>query len=364
MSHWPYHAYDEIEAVRRVLMSGKTNYWNGEHGKKFEEEFADYTGAQHALTCSNGTAALELALAALNKSSGEVIVPCRTFFATASAVVYAGFTPVLADIDAKTLNVNINTLEARRTKNTVGVVVVHYAGFPVDMESVCYWAKNNNLFVVEDCAHAHGSRISEQHVGTFGDIGCFSFCVGKTMSTGGEGGMVITDNPDHHKKMAARRDHGRYNFGESKDTTKFQYTVEKWGTNLRMTELQSVIGRIQLTKLDLWTKRRNEIASLYDEVLGTYQKRLNFYSGRYMYMNLIDNRDERLAALQSAGIAARTGGCPNIGKEKVFAGWPEIAHPCPVADAVDEHTISLPCYPTMTDSEVEDAVKKVKQICV
>jgi dTDP-4-amino-4,6-dideoxygalactose transaminase len=244
MTLWPYHSEDEISAVADVLRSGKTNYWSGSNGQAFESEFAQYTGAKHAIAVTNGTTALELALHGLDLPPGsEVIVPCRTFMATASAVVTAGCKPVLADIDA-TLNVTVETLEARRTEKTEAVIVVHYAGLPCDMAAIMDWAGKNTIYVIEDCAHAHGARINGQHVGTFGDVGCFSFCVGKIMSLGGEGGMVITNDETLHRRMGARRDHGRYQMVGSKDMTQFQWTVEEFGTNLRMTEMQSAIGRI------------------------------------------------------------------------------------------------------------------------
>jgi len=360
MTLWPYHSEDEINAVVEVLRSGKTNYWSGPNGQAFESEFAQFTGAKHAISVTNGTTALEVALHAIQNPNAEVIVPCRTFMATASAVVTAGMVPVLADIDPQTLNVNVDLLEDRRTPNTLAVIVVHYAGLPCDMESICAWAEKHSIIVLEDCAHAHGSRINGQHVGTFCSIGCFSFCVGKIMSTGGEGGMVITNYPEVHKRMAARRDHGRYQMMGSKDMTQFQWTVEEYGTNLRMTEMQSAIGRLQLQKLDGWVRRRNAIANRYNLILDGIDTPKNVTHGRYLYMATIDDRDARMARLQEMGIAARLGGCPNIGHEAVFGGM--AAH-CPNADAVGERTISLPVYPTMTNDEVEKVCDAVKIVC-
>ena len=360
MAQWPYHAQDEIDAVVEVLKSGKTNYWSGPHGQLFEAEFAAYTGAKHALAVSNGTTALEVALFAIHNLGAEVIVPCRTFMATASSVVTAGMTPVLADIDPKTLNVTVETLEARRTANTLAVIAVHYGGLPCDMPAITAWAEKHSIIVIEDCAHAHGSRIGRWHVGTFGSIGCFSFCVGKIMSTGGEGGMVITNHPEVHKRMAARRDHGRYQMMGSKDMTQFQWTVEEYGTNLRMTEMQSAIGRLQLQKLDGWVRRRNAIANRYNLILDGIETPDNVTHGRYLYMATIDDRDARMARLQEMGVAARLGGCPNIGHEAVFGG---MAADCPNADGVGERTLSLPVYPTMTNDEVEKVCDAVKIVC-
>jgi len=360
MTLWPYHSEDEISAVADVLRSGKTNYWSGQNGQAFESEFAQYTGAKHALAVTNGTTAIELALHGLDLPPGsEVIVPCRTFMATASAVVTAGCKPVLADIDA-TLNVTVETLEQRLTSKTAAVIVVHYAGLPCDMAAIMDWAVLRGILVIEDCAHAHGTRINGQHVGTFGDIGTFSFCVGKTMSLGGEGGMVITNNPNLHRSMGARRDHGRYQMVGSKDMTAFQWTVEEFGTNLRMTEMQSAIGRIQLTKLDGWVNRRNQIAAAYDAILGGIPTRPSQKHGRYMYMAYVDDRDRKMVELQNMGVTARLGGCPNIGREDVFKG---TAAPCPVADELGFHTLSLPVYPTLTDDDVSAILDSVEMIC-
>ena len=361
MTLWPYHSEDEISAVADVLRSGKTNYWSGPNGQAFESEFAQYTGAKHALAVTNGTTALELALHGVQLPHGsEVIVPCRTFMATASAVVTAGYKPILADID-ETLNVTVETLNARRTYRTSAVIVVHYAGLPCDMEAIMQWANKHEILVIEDCAHAHGARIKKQHVGTFGAVGCFSFCVGKTMSTGGEGGMVITNADSFHRRMGARRDHGRYQMVGSKDMTQFQWTVEEFGTNLRMTEMQSAIGRIQLTKLDGWVNRRNQIAAAYDAILGGIPVPSSQKHGRYMYMSYVDDRDGKMIELQKMGVAARLGGCPNIGREAVFKGR---AHSCPVADDLGRRTLSLPVYPTMTDNDVEVVLKAVESVCV
>lgn len=360
MTLWPYHSEDEISAVADVLRSGKTNYWSGPNGQAFESEFAQYTGAKHALAVTNGTTALELALHGIQIPHGsEVIVPCRTFMATASAVVTAGCKPILADIDA-TLNVTVETLEARRTEKTAAVIVVHYAGLPCDMYDIMQWALQHDILVIEDCAHAHGARIDGQHVGTFGAVGCFSFCVGKTMSLGGEGGMVITNADSFHRRMGARRDHGRYQMVGSKDMTQFKWTVEEFGTNLRMTEMQSAIGRLQLKKLDGWVNRRNQIAAAYDAILGGIPVPTGQNHGRYMYMAYVNDRDRKMVELQNMGVAARLGGCPNIGREAVFKGR---AHACPVADGLGEITLSLPVYPTMTDRDVELVLNAVEQVC-
>ena len=354
---WPVHDTEEQEAVLRVLRSGKTNYYSGGEGCAFEEEWAAYVDCRHALTCSNGTTALELALHGLGIGGGmEVIVPARTFVATASAVVTAGAQPVVADIDEESLNVTVDTLEARRTPITRAVIVVHYAGRPCAMESICDWAWDKGLVVVEDCAHAHGARIDGRHVGTFGDVGTFSMCVGKIMSTGGEGGMVITDSSVIAKRMTQRRDHGRFQIAGAGDW-RFRYTVDVAGSNMRLTEMQSAIGRCQLRKLEGWVARRREIAARYDEELK--QRVLVPWHSMYLYLMRVQEwkRERLLTECWSAGV--RWGGCGNILMEKAFA---QYAVPCPQADAAGERVVSLPVYPTMTDDDVAavcDAVRGV-----
>lgn len=370
MAHlWPVHGDDEIEAVTRVLRSGRTNYWSLEYGegKMFEREFAEYTGARHALTCSNGTTALELALYGAFGPDAlldmEVIVPCRTFMATASCVDTFGMIPVLADIDPVTLNVTVETLEARRNARTRAVIVVHFGGLPCDMEAIRAWADRHELLLIEDCAHAHGARIDGQHVGTFGHVGAFSFCLGKIMSTGGEGGMVICNDDKIAARMAARRDHGRYQMTGSRDMTQFYYEVEAYGTNARMTEMQAAIGRCQLRKLDGWNERRAAVATMYRNgiQLSGVRHPVNA-TGRAWYLYVMQvfggNQADILARLNARGIAARIGGCPNLGHEPVFRGTQPA---CPVADKVGERTIALPIYPTMTVDMVEEIIAGVNE---
>lgn len=359
---WPVHGDDEIEAVAEVLRSGATNFWTGENGILFEKEFAAYTGARFALAVSSGTTALEVAIESMGPAGGEVVIPCRTFVATASAVFRQGHRPVLADIDGVSLNVTVETLEARRTAATVGVVVVHYAGRPCDMHAIMEWATQHRLWVVEDCAHAHGARIGEQHVGTFGHAGCFSMCVGKTMSTGGEGGMILTDSVAHLRRMTAVRDHGRYQMAGSRDArdlSTFKYTVEVFGSNARMTEMQAAIGRRQLLKLDGWVNRRRAIGGRYDAAFcGEVYKPGNvIVPGMSPYMYLLPVKEwarGKLLTLTDKGV--RFGGCPNIGVEPVFRG--DAAH-CPVADVVS--VVSLPIYPTLTDEDVNEVIEAIAE---
>lgn len=365
ITRWPVHSAEEIQAVTDILRAGKTNYWVGREGQAFEVEWARHVGLPHALTVSNGTTALEAALRGVGFGEQplghdytiqpQVIVPARTFMATASAVVHAGGRPVLADIDADSLCVTAETLEAVRTGATVGVIVVHYAGLPIpDMDNIIRWAMRHGLWIIEDCAHAHGASVGRQS-----HVACWSFCVGKIISTGGEGGMVSCLDDGVAARMRGYRDHGRWQMTGGGDPTLFQYTVEEFGSNLRMTEMQSVMGRIQLRGLAAQVERRREIAGAYDEVLssvkrGTPQANDRLRSGHafYMYLLQADDRDRVMNNLLALGVPARRGGEPNIGKEPAFLkrGW---LSQCPVADEVGTRVMSLPVYPTMTDAEVD-----------
>ena len=199
---WPDYDKDEIAAVEEVLRSGKVNYWGGDQGDSFEKEFAAYTGVRHAVALANGTVALEAALHALGIGDGdEVIVPARTFIATASSVVMCGAVPVVADIDLYSGNLTVETIEAARTEKTKAVIVVHLGGWPCDMPEIMRYAETHGLKVIEDCAQSHGAEIDGQKVGSFGHASAFSFCQDKIISTGGEGGMLTTDDQDVWEKV-------------------------------------------------------------------------------------------------------------------------------------------------------------------
>ena len=364
---WPYHSQDEIDAVSQVLRSGKTNYWTGTEGKEFEKEFADYCGTLYGLAVSNGTVALELALRGCEIGPGdEVIVPARTFIATAAAVNTVGAIPVLADISADSLNVTVETIEAAITKKTKAIIVVHYAGWICDMNQIVDLADKHKIVVIEDAAHAHGATYRGRAAGSLAHVGCFSFCTGKIMSTGGEGGMVVTYNRHTYDRMAAFRDHGRYQMvGRRAPTRGFEWTVDEFGSKLRMTEMQAAIGRIQLRKLNGWLRRRHLIACQYDIALNSLPgvtvlkppNNKNLFHSRYMYLFRTKNRDEVLERLFDVG--ARFGGCPNIGHEAAFN---VSAAPCPTADAVGTSIMSLPVYPTLINSEVKNIIAETTRV--
>ena len=200
-SPWPFFAEDEQEAAMRPLVSGRVNYWTGQEGRKFEQEFADYHGVKYAVALANGTVALELALYALGIGSGdEVVTTPRTFIATASSVVMRGAHPVMADTDPDTQNITADSIRAVLTPRTRAIICVHLAGWPCDMDSIMALAREKNLYVIEDCAQSHGAKYKGRPVGSFGHMAAFSFCQDKIMTTGGEGGMLLTDDENLWKK--------------------------------------------------------------------------------------------------------------------------------------------------------------------
>ena len=209
-NNWPFFEKDEINIAGEILSSGKVNYWTGSHGKLFEKEFAKYHGMKYSIALANGTLALELAVSSFNIGKGdEVIVPSRTYIATASSVFVVGAKPIVADVDKNSGNITVETIEAVRTNKTRAIVVVHIAGWPCDMKSIMKYAKKNNLIVIEDCAQAHGAEINSKKVGSYGNASTFSFCQDKIMTTCGEGGMVLFKNKAQYLKAWSFKDHGK-----------------------------------------------------------------------------------------------------------------------------------------------------------
>ena len=260
---WPAFSSEEVTAVSKILTSSKVNYWTGKEGKQFEKEFSAWAGVRHSIALSNGTVALDLALIALEiKKGDEVIVTPRSFIASVSSVVNAGAKPVFSDVDPLSGNITAEYIEKKITKKTRALICVHLGGMPCEMDKITRLAKKHNLFVIEDCAQAHGARYKGKSVGSIGDIGAWSFCQDKIMTTGGEGGMVTTNNKLLWEKMRSYKDHGK-NFSlitPSSNKIGFKWLHDSFGTNWRMTEMQAAIGRIQLRKMNKWNRIRQRNA--------------------------------------------------------------------------------------------------------
>lgn len=266
---WPQLDEKSFQEVVKVLKSGKVNYWTGPKGMEFERAFAEWEGAKMAISCTNGTAALHIAIASLGIGPGdEVIVPSYSFIASSFAVVQAGAIPVFCDVtDDHTINPD--EIEKKITHRTKGIVVVHLYGVVADMGLILEIAKKYNLKVIEDCAQCIGGEYKGIKTGVIGDVGCFSFCQSKHFTTGGEGGMVVTNDEDLGWECRSFRDHGydvrtRMNLLELEE--KLPYIHNRVGFNYRMTEMQSVIGLNELARFNSWNlKRRLKYAKMYDQ---------------------------------------------------------------------------------------------------
>ena len=270
---WPKFDEKAIEAVTDVLRSGKVNYWTGPNGMEFEKKFAEWQGSKYAISVATGTAALHVALAALGIGPGdEVIVPSYTFIATSFSVVQAGAIPRFADVNLDDHCISVESAEKLVNRRTKAIIPVHLYGNVCDMDKINAFAKKHNLFVIEDNAEAFGGVYKGKKTGTLSDMAACSFCQNKTFTTGGEGGMVTTDNEDLAWEARSFRDHGydvkaRLNLLALEQ--KLPYIHNRVGWNYRMTEMQSAIGLAELQRMDTWNlpaRKRN--AHILMDILG------------------------------------------------------------------------------------------------
>jgi dTDP-4-amino-4,6-dideoxygalactose transaminase len=379
-SPWPSFSKQEADAVSRVLLSNKVNYWTGSECRDFEKEFAVWADSQYAIALSNGTLALDLALKALDIGPGdEVIVTPRTFLASVSCVVTAGATPVFADVDLNSQNIEANTIAKVITPRTKAVIVVHLAGMPADMDPIMELAKQHDFFVIEDCAQAHGAKYKGKSVGSIGHIGAWSFCQDKIMTTGGEGGMVTTNDKQLWSTMWSYKDHGKsfdaiYN---REHPAGFRWLHESFGTNWRMTELQGVIGRIQLTQMAEWTKKRRENAALIDaavsglKIVRSVCVAENIEHAEYKHYLFIQpeylakgwTRDSIVEAINELGVPAFQGSCSEVYLEKAFdhTPWRPVVS-LPNAKVLGETSLMFLVHPTLTSDEVSKMCKVIVDI--
>lgn len=371
-SPWPSFTAEEADAVRDVILSNRVNYWTGQECREFEKEFAAWCGAQYAIALANGTVALDLALKGLTIGPGdEVIVTPRSFIASVSCVVNAGAIPVFADVEADSGNISARTIERAITSRTKAVICVHLAGWPCDMDPVMSLAIKHGLKVIEDCAQAHGARYKGRSVGTIGHVGAWSFCQDKIMSTGGEGGMVTTNDHDLWSAMWSFKDHGKSweAVYERQHPPGFRWLHESFGTNWRMLEVQAAIGRIQLRRMAEWTARRNANAAMLAEVCrrhvcvrvpefphnnGSIHAQYKFYV--YVRPDQLAegwSRDRIIEEITEQGVPCYQGTCSEIYLEKAFegTGWRPKA-PLPVAQELGETSLMFLVHPTLTEAEI------------
>ena len=364
---------EEKGAVQAVLESGWLTM--GEVTHQFEQEFMAYTGAKHAFAVSNATVALHMACAALDLKPGdEVIVPSLTFVATANAVRYTGATPVFADITSDTdLTISLDSIKKAFTPRSRAIIVMHYAGYACDMPAILAWAKENNLPVIEDAAHAVGSYLDNRHLGTWGMAGCFSFFSNKNLSTG-EGGMIVTDDDALAEKFSLLRSHGMTSLTwDRHEGHAWSYDVVALGYNYRIDEIHSAIGREQLRKLNANNARRREITALYREMLAQHCPDLGVpfahhpgVSAHHIMPVILPNSANRLQFMETM----KTHGIqtsihyPPIHTFTDFRSLPAGPAPLDMTEAIARREVTLPLYPLMTDAQVELVVNAVADALV
>lgn len=379
-SPWPSFTQDEADAVSRVVLSNKVNYWTGTEGREFEKEFATWADSEYAIALGNGTLALDIALKSLNIGAGdEVITTPRTFLASASSIVTAGAAPVFADVDLNSQAITAESIKAVLTPKTKAVIVVHLAGMPAEMDDIMTLSKEYGFYVIEDCAQAHGAKYKGRSVGSIGHIGAWSFCQDKIMTTGGEGGMVTTNSKELWSTMWSYKDHGKsfdaiYN---REHPPGFRWLHESFGTNWRMTEMQAVLGRIQLTRMSNWTEKRQAYSAELDKAAGefdcirlvtvpSYIEHAEYK--HYMFVNpeqLADgwDRDRIVNEIVGRGVPCFQGSCSEVYLEKAFDNTPwRPEKRLPNAVELGETSIMFLVHPTLTEAEIAKTTQVMKVV--
>ena len=379
---WPWYASDERAAVDTVLASGKVNYWTGQETRLFEKEYAAYLQVKHAIALANGTVALELPLRMWGIGSGhEVIVTPRSFIASVSCAALLGARPVFADVDRDSGNLAADTIARVITPRTRAIIPVHLAGWPCDLDPIMDLAEERGINVLEDCAQAHGARYKGRSVGSFGQAAAFSFCQDKIITTGGEGGLLATNDTSLWDRAWSFKDHGKtweavYERQHPPGPT-FRWVHDRFGTNWRLTELQAAIGRIQLQKLDSWVETRRRNAAIYIKRLSCisalrvpeipsecYHAHYKFYA--YVRPEALKpawSRDRILQEAAAKGVPCFAGSCSEIYRERAFeatSGAP--SERLPVARELGETSLMFLVHPTIPEDSIHKICDVVQDI--
>jgi len=380
--NWPSFTKEEIDSVGKVLLSNKVNYWTGTEGREFEKEFASWAGCEYAVALANGTVALDLAFKALGVGEGdEVIVTSRTFLASVSSIVTAGAVPVFADVSLDSQNMTVESVREKITPKTKVILCVHLAGWPCEMDGMMDLANEFDLLVIEDCAQAHGAKYKSKPVGSIGHIGCWSFCQDKIMTTGGEGGMVTTNDYDLWSTMWSYKDHGKsWNsvYGEDHPPG-FRWLHESFGTNWRMTEMQAAIGRIQLERMPDWSGKRQANA----RKIWAAAKKCNglrvpdvpdyIEHGAYKCYVFVEpdelkddwNRDRIMSEINALGVPCFSGSCSEVYLEKAFDNTSfRPVERLPNAKELGETSLMFLVHPTLTEKEISQTCKAIEKVMV
>jgi dTDP-4-amino-4,6-dideoxygalactose transaminase len=386
---WPFFSDDEIQAAVNVLKSGKVNQWTGHAVNRFETAFAGYIGTDHAVALANGSLALDMALTALGiGKQDEVIVTPRSFVASASCAALQGAVPVFVDVDPVSQNITLETISQAVTPKTKAVIAVNLGGWPCDLENIKSFCEQNRIFLIEDCAQAHGAKFGGKKAGSFGDCAVFSFCQDKIMTTGGEGGMLVTNRADIWEKVWSFKDHGKdydnafcRNHGPG-----FKWLVNSFGTNGRMTAMQAAMGSVMLKKLDGWVEKRRCHADLFTRgfqnipglrITVPEPKCYHSYYKYYVFVKKDElkktwNRDMVIDALNNAGVPCNTGICPEIYRESAFKnGSCRIQgavkdnngqYRLPAARRLGESSIMFMVHPTLSPASIQYVIEQVERV--
>ncbi len=375
---WPHFDEADIAAAASVLRSGNVNYWTGEQGRLFESEFANATGVKYALAVANGTVALELALLAVGIAPGDhVVTPCRSYVASASCVALRGAIPVMADVDRDSQAITAQSIREVLTERCRAVIVVHLAGWPCDMDPILNLAAEQGLIVIEDCAQAQGATYRGRPVGSMGHASAFSFCQDKIMTTGGEGGMMTTNARAVWERAWSYRDHGRdFAAASSQDHPPgYRWIYHSFGTNWRMTEMQSALGRRWLHRVEASVQQRREHAMQLSEALaaipGLRTPTPPGYvdAAYYRFYTFVRperlrggwDRDRIMTAIEAEGIPCFSGGCPEIYRERAFASY-RPQHRLKVAQELGETSLAFLVHPTLDDGDIRDTIAAIRKV--
>ena len=380
-SPWPFFASDEINAVKEVLLSNKVNYWTGSECVNFEKEFANYCNTLYAVALSNGSVALELALKSMGVGPGdEVIVTARTFVASVSSILLVGATPIFVDLDKDSQNISIESIKPAITDKTSAIICVHLAGWPCEMDSIMELADSNGIFVIEDCSQAHGANYKGRPVGSIGHVGTWSFCQDKILTSGGEGGMITTNNENIWKYIWSFKDHGKSyeEVHKPKKSNGFQWLHESIGSNYHMTEMQGAIGRIQLRKLPLWNDIRTKNAKAILNTCKQFPSMLRFPEPPYYIqhawykcyifirpegMRAEWTRDRIIEEMNSYGLPCYSGSCPEVYLEKAFIN--RSLNPnnrLTKAKELGETSLMFLVHPTLTSVEIDKTCEIISKV--
>ena len=352
-----YHALkDEIDAGMLAALEN-TQFILGPNVAAFEKEAAAFLGVKHAIGCASGTDALHLALAATGIGPGdEVITTPFTFIATAEAIKYVGASPVFVDIDPKSFNIVPSLIEKAITPRTKAVLPVHLFGQPADMKAIGEICRNNKLLLIEDCAQSFGADIDGKMTGAWGAAGCFSFFPSKNLGCYGDGGLVTTNDDAIAEQIKVLRNHG----------SKVRYHHHVIGYNSRLDELQAVILRAKLKRMNSYTAGRRRVAHLYRELLAGSVLTPAFEDGigthvYHQYTTLTDRRDAVMEALSKVQIASAIYYPIPLHRQEVFAQeFKGIA--LPVSEEIASRCMSLPVFPEMTEEQVRQVVEVVNSV--